>query len=202
MKNKKYEIRSFGGQAAPTVEGRTIEGYAIVFNKRSEVMLDWSVDHGWRKFVEIIDPSALRQEDLLQYDIRALVEHNRERLLARSNKGKGSLELTVDEHGLHYRFEAPNTADGDYAVEMVRRGDISGSSFAFRARDDEWRKEGDTWVRTVKSFSDLRDVTITTDPAYTETEVSVRSLDEKDKSLNPIEDKAYLYEIEQLRNLI
>ena len=53
----------------------------IVFNKRSEVMLDWSADHGWRKFVEIIDPSALRQEDLLQYDIRALVEHNRERLL-------------------------------------------------------------------------------------------------------------------------
>ena len=56
MNNKKYEIRSFGGQAAPTIEGRIIEGYAIVFNKRSEVMLDWSVDHGWRKFVEIIDP--------------------------------------------------------------------------------------------------------------------------------------------------
>ena len=202
MKNKKYEIRSFGGDAAPVLNERIIEGYAIVFNKRSEIMLDWSEEHGWRKFVEVIDPSSLRTADLLKYDIKALVEHNRERLLARSNKGKGSLELTVDEHGLHYRFDAPSTADGDYAVEMVGRGDISGSSFAFRAKDDEWRKEGDTWVRTVKSFSALRDVTITTDPAYTETEVSVRSLDEKDESLNPIEDTAYIYEIEKLRNLI
>lgn len=201
MKNK-YEIRSFGGDAAPILNERTIEGYAIVFNKRSEVMLDWSADHGWRKFVEVIDPSSLRTADLLKYDIRALVEHNRERLLARSNKGKGSLELTVDEHGLHYRFEAANTADGDYAVEMVGRGDISGSSFAFRAKDEEWKKEGDIWVRTVKSFSALRDVTITTDPAYTETEVSVRSLEERDQALNPVEDTAYLNEIEQLRNLI
>ena len=201
MKSK-YEIRSFGGDAAPILNERTIEGYAIVFNKRSEVMLDWSADHGWRKFVEVIDPSSLRTADLLKYDIRALVEHNRERLLARSNKGKGSLELTVDEHGLHYRFEAANTADGDYAVEMVGRGDISGSSFAFRAKDEEWKKEGDIWVRTVKSFSALRDVTITTDPAYTETEVSVRSLEERDQALNPIEDTAYLNEIEQLRNLI
>lgn len=202
MKNKKYEIRSFGGDAAPILNERTIEGYAIVFNKRSEVMLDWSAEHGWRKFVEVIDPSSLRTADLLKYDIRALVEHNRERLLARSNKGKGSLELTVDEHGLHYRFEAANTADGDYAVEMVGRGDISGSSFAFRAKDEEWNKEGDIWVRTVKSFSALRDVTITTDPAYTETEVSVRSLEERDLALNPKEDTAYLNEIEQLRNLI
>ena len=201
MRNK-YEIRSFGGDAAPTLNERIIEGYAIVFNKRSEVMLDWSEEHGWRKFVEVIDPSSLRTADLLKYDIRALVEHNRERLLARSNKGKGSLELTVDEHGLHYRFEAANTADGDYAVEMVGRGDISGSSFAFRAQDEAWSKEGKLWVRTVKSFSALRDVTITTDPAYTETEVSVRSLEERDQALNPVEDTAYLNEIEQLRNLI
>ena len=201
MRNK-YEIRSFGGDAAPTLNERIIEGYAIVFNKRSEVMLDWSDEHGWRKFVEVIDPSSLRTADLLKYDIRALVEHNRERLLARSNKGKGSLELTVDEHGLHYRFDAPSTSDGDYAVEMVGRGDISGSSFAFRAQDEEWRKEEDIWVRTVKSFSALRDVTITTDPAYTETEVSVRSLEERDQALNPVEDTAYLNEIEQLRNLI
>ena len=201
MRNK-YEIRSFGGDAAPTLNERIIEGYAIVFNKRSEVMLDWSEEHGWRKFVEVIDPSSLRTADLLKYDIRALVEHNRERLLARSNKGKGTLELTVDEHGLHYRFEAPNTADGDYAVEMVGRGDISGSSFAFLAKEDAWSKEGKLWVRTVKSFATFRDITITTDPAYTETEVSVRSLEERDQALNPVEDTAYLNEIEQLRNLI
>ena len=43
---KNLEIRSFGGDAAPKIEGRTIEGYAIVFNQRSEVMLDWSAEEG------------------------------------------------------------------------------------------------------------------------------------------------------------
>lgn len=201
---KKLEIRSFGGDAAPKIEGRTIDGYAIVFNQRSEVMLDWT-DEGIRRFVEVIDPSAVDEALLLSSDIRALIEHNRERLLARYNKGVGTLSLTIDEHGLRYSFEAANTADGDYAVEMVGRGDISGSSFAFRAKDSdtEWAKEGSLWVRTIKRFSLLRDVTITTDPAYTQTEVSVRNLDEMDK---PIEeekkDLPYKVKLQLLRNRI
>ena len=201
---KKLEIRSFGGDAAPKIEGRTIDGYAIVFNQRSEVMLDWT-DEGIRRFVEVVDPSAVDEALLLSSDIRALIEHNRERLLARYNKGVGTLSLTIDEHGLRYSFDAPNTADGDYAVEMVGRGDISGSSFAFRAKDSdtEWAKEGNLWVRTIKRFSLLRDVTITTDPAYTQTEVSVRSLEEMDK---PIEeekkDLPYKVKLQLLRNRI
>lgn len=134
-----------------------------------------------------------------------MIEHNRERLLARYNKGVGTLSLTIDEHGLRYSFEAANTADGDYAVEMVGRGDISGSSFAFRAKesDTEWVKEGNLWVRTIKRFSLLRDVTITTDPAYTQTEVSVRSLDEMDKPVvEEKEDTPYKVRLQLLKNRI
>ena len=200
---KKLEIRSFGGDAAPKIEGRTIDGYAIVFNQRSEVMLDWT-DEGIRRFVEVVDPSAVDEALLLSSDIRALIEHNRERLLARYNKGVGTLSLTIDEHGLRYSFEAANTADGDYAVEMVGRGDISGSSFAFRAKesDTEWVKEGNLWVRTIKRFSLLRDVTITTDPAYTQTEVSVRSLEEMDKPIEEKKDLPYKVKLQLLRNRI
>lgn len=200
---KKLEIRSFGGDAAPKIEGRTIDGYAIVFNQRSEVMLDWT-DEGIRRFVEVVDPSAVDEALLLSSDIRALIEHNRERLLARYNKGVGTLSLTIDEHGLRYSFEAANTADGDYAVEMVGRGDISGSSFAFRAKDSdtEWAKEGNLWVRTIKRFSLLRDVTITTDPAYTQTEVSVRSLEEMDKPEEEEKDLPYKVKLQLLRNRI
>lgn len=201
---KKLEIRSFGGDAAPKIEGRTIEGYAIVFNQRSEVMLA-RTDKEIRRFVEIVDPYAADEALLLSSDIRALIEHNRERLLARYNKGVGTLSLTIDEHGLRYSFEAPNTTDGDYAVEMVKRGDISGSSFGFRARNEDtvWTKEGNLWVRTIKRFSLLREITLTTDPAYTQTEVSVRSLDEMDK---PIEeekkDLPYKVKLQLLRNRI
>ena len=200
---KNLEIRSFGGDAAPKIEGRTIEGYAIVFNQRSEVMLDWSAEEGLRRFVEVISPTAISDNLLQQSDIKALVEHNRQRLLARYNKGKGTLELTIDEHGLRYKFEAPNTADGDYAVEMVSRGDIEGSSFAFRVNnsDTTWVKEGKMWVRTINKFASIHDVTITTDPAYTQTEVNVRSLEEMEKpdEEEEIIPKPYKVKIEKLR---
>jgi HK97 family phage prohead protease len=202
---KNLEIRSFGGDAAPKIEGRTIEGYAIVFNQRSEVMLDWSAEEGLRRFVEVISPTAISDNLLQQSDIKALVEHNRQRLLARYNKGKGTLELAIDEHGLRYKFDAPNTADGDYAVEMVSRGDISGSSFAFRVKNEDttWIKDGKLWVRTINKFSSIHDVTITTDPAYTQTEVNVRSLEEMEKPEKGDDTqekpKPYRYKIEKLR---
>lgn len=201
----KMEIRSYGGDAAPKIEGRTIDGYAIVFNQRSEVMLDWTAEEGIRRFVEVIDASAVDEALLLESDIRALVEHNRERLLARYNKGKGTLNLSLDEHGLRYTFDAPNTADGDYAVEMVGRGDISGSSFAFRVKneDTEWSKEGKIWLRTIKKISILRDVTITTDPAYTQTEVSVRSLNDLEPKTEEREIvKPYKVKLQLLKNRI
>lgn len=200
---KNLEIRSFGGDAAPKIEGRTIEGYAIVFNKRSEVMIDWSAEEGLRRFVEVVSPTAISGNLLQQSDIKALVEHNRERLLARYNRGKGTLELTIDEHGLRYKFEAPKTNDGDYAVEMVSRGDISGSSFAFRVKneDTDWVKDGKLWVRTINKFSSIHDVTITTDPAYTQTEVNVRSIEEMEEPEERHEEKPkpYKAKIQKLR---
>ena len=202
---KNLEIRSFGGDAAPKIEGRTIEGYAIVFTQISEVMLDWSAEEGLRRFVEVVSPTAISDNLLQQSDIKALVEHNRQRLLARYNKGKGTLELTIDEHGLRYKFDAPNTADGDYAVEMVSRGDISGSSFAFRVKNEDttWVKDGKLWVRTINKFSSIHDVTITTDPAYTQTEVNVRSLEEMEKPEKGDDTqekpKPYKVKIEKLR---
>lgn len=200
---KNLEIRSFGGDAAPIISERTIEGYAVVFNQRSEVMIDWSAEEGLRRFVEVVSPTAITENLLQQSDIKALVEHNRQRLLARYNKGKGTLELTIDEHGLRYKFEAPNTADGDYAVEMVSRGDIEGSSFAFRVNNDDttWAKEGKMWVRTINKFASIHDVTITTDPAYSQTEVSVRSLEEMEKpeKKEVVIPKPYKVKIEKLR---
>jgi HK97 family phage prohead protease len=201
---EKLEIRSYGGDAAPSINNRTIEGYAIVFNQRSEVMLDWSAEEGLRRFVEVISPSAIDEGLLNGSDVKALIEHNRERLLARSNKGKGTLDLTIDEHGLRYSFDAPNTEDGNFAVEMVGRGDISGSSFAFRVQNKNttWVKEGELWVRTINKFDSIHDVTITTDPAYTQTEVSVRSIEEMEKPEppEPEEEKPYKVKLKILKN--
>ena len=132
------EIRSFGNSAAPQVSGesRTIEGYAIVFGQESEVLFDKSKK---RRFIEVIQPGAVTQELLERSDVKALLEHNAQRMLARSYNGKGTLTLTVDAHGVKYRFDAPATPDGDYSVEMVKRGDLFGSSFAYATSEKNVR---------------------------------------------------------------
>ena len=111
MDEKKLEIRSYGGDAAPRIDGRKIDGYAIVFNQRSEILFDYDSK---RFFREIINPDAVTDELLNRSDIKALVEHNRSRLLARNNKGTGTLSLSIDEHGLRYTF------DGDRPQHRVR----------------------------------------------------------------------------------
>lgn len=194
------EIRSYGGEAAPKVtEGRTVEGYALVFNQRSVVMYDKDEK---KLFHEVISPSAASDELLQRSDIRALVEHNAERLLARSNNGVGTLTLSFDEHGLKYRFDAPNTNDGSYALEMVGRGDIQGSSFAYRSISKgavTWAKEANgMWLRTVNRFDVIADITITSRPAFTGTEVNVRSI----QDLEPEQKENYQNQINQLRKRI
>lgn len=59
------------------------------------------------------------------------MNHDFATLLARSKRGEGTLQYDVDERGVHFSFDAPNTDDGDRALELVRRGDIDGCSFMF-----------------------------------------------------------------------
>ena len=89
------EIRSFGENAAPKLlDERMIEGYAIVFERESRVMYDLEKK---RFFIEVIKSGAISDELLRSCDIKALLEHNKQRLLARCNNGEGSLSLDIDE---------------------------------------------------------------------------------------------------------
>lgn len=195
------EIRSFGDEAAPKlVSERTIEGYALVFGQESRVIFDKTTR---RCFVEVIQQGAVTEEMLRSWDIKALCEHDKCRMLARSFKGRGSLCLSVDSHGVKYRFDAPNTQDGDYVVEMVKRGDIFGSSFAFLADETKSvrysRRPDGMLLRTVLKLDLMSDVSVVSDPAYMGTEVNVRSLD---VYFEPEQvDESYKIQVEELRNL-
>jgi HK97 family phage prohead protease len=103
--------------------------------------------------------------------------HNREKLLARSRFGVGSLRLSVDEVGVRYEFEVPNTVDGDTALELVRRGDLYGSSFIFWVgMEDFTRDKGKDgiYIHRVKNIRKIDDMTIAADPAYEQTTVAAR----------------------------
>ena len=150
---------------------RTIEGYAIVFGVESRLIVDW-----YDAFREIISKDAITQEDLDASDIKMTLWHNREKLLARANKGEGTLKLSVDEVGVKYSFEAPETADGETAVQLVMRGDIAGASFTFWTTEENCSyKEADDGaiVRTVNKINEVYEMTLASDPAYPQTTAEV-----------------------------
>lgn len=162
-----------------TAEQRIIEGYAITFNTLS-------VPLGGNKYSEIreiIAPSAATKAFLDDMDIQMTMFHDREILLARSNKGKGTLRYKVDSHGVWFEFRAPNTDQGDRAIEAVKRGDIAGCSFTFivdyndRAMVSEsiaHRNGKDIVTYTVKQCDAIIEFTLTSSPAYNTTTVSAR----------------------------
>lgn len=153
-------------------ESRMVEGYAIVFNSESK-------DLGG--FQEVIEPRAL-EGVVEKSDILCLLNHNEDKgVLARSNKGSGSLTLEIDEKGLKYRFEAPNTALGDELLEGLKRGDITTSSFAFSVGEDKWTKRSDgMYLRTISNIKEMFDVSPVYRAAYDATSVKAdtRGLDE------------------------
>lgn len=167
----KKERRNFTGrpelrQSADGGTSRHIEGYALLFDTRSQ-------DLGG--FTEMIAPGAL-DGVLERSDIMALLNHDINRgVLARNRQGGGSLTLEIDDKGLRYSFDAPNTALGDEVLEGVRRGDISGSSFAFTVEEEAWERKGEEYLRTIKRFGQLFDVSPVYNPAYLDTSVEVDS---------------------------
>lgn len=191
------EIRSFTAEAAPRVDGRIIQGYGSVFEKQSRILYDPDKK---QFFIEVISKGAITEELIRACDIKALLEHNKQRLLARSTMGTGTLLLSVDDYGLAYKFEAPNTQDGNDAIEMIKRGDLFGSSFSFWADEKKhvtYEKKDGIWLRTVHKIDRLFDIAIVSDPAYFGTDVTVRSFSELDNT-----NEEYINQINNLRKFI
>lgn len=172
-------------EATDGAESRTIEGYALKFGVRSRLLCDW-----WNNYYEVLEPGCVTREMLDKQDIKLTMFHDRQLVLARSNKGNGTLSYEVDKVGVKFWAEMPHTVDGDKALELVSRGDISGCSFIYSTdegdsenavsyeRLDEKGDDGeDILLRHVKRIDNVYDFTITTDPAYEQTDVSKREVE-------------------------
>ena len=166
-------------EATDGAESRTIEGYALKFGVRSRLLCDW-----WNNYYEVLEPGCVTREMLDKQDIKLTMFHDRQLVLARSNKGNGTLSYEVDKVGVKFWAEMPHTVDGDKALELVSRGDIAGCSFIYSTdegdsenavsyeRLDEKGDDGeDILLRHVKRIDNVYDFTITTDPAYEQTDV-------------------------------
>lgn len=157
------EIRSTEQIKAVDDEKQIVEGYALRFNKLSN-------DLGG--FVEEISPEALKEADLS--DVRCLIDHDSSKVLGRTTSE--TLELNVDDEGLYFRCQLPNTTYAKDLYENIRLGNISNCSFGFILDDEDGdsfeKREDGLFKRTLRKIRSLFDVSIVTYPAYNDTDVA------------------------------
>ena len=167
-------------------ESREVEGRPIVFGVRSVNLTAWSSD---RKVYEILEPGCISRELLQRSDVVLNLNHNSDvvNVLGRyRNSERDTLSLELRGDGIDCRCDLPHTNNANDTLELIKRGDINGMSFAF---EDDWEdtengvsyeKTNDVedgkvvWLRHVKRITRLYDVSIVTHPAYEQTSVATR----------------------------
>lgn len=165
LMSQNLEIRALN--TVEQKEENIVEGYALKFNTESRNL---------GGFIETISPEALKEVDLS--DVRCFLDHDSSKLLGRTSSG--TLQLTIDEVGLHFRCALPNTSVGRDAMELVQRGDLNQCSFGFTVKKDKWAKGKDIMKRTIEKIGDLFEISLVSIPAYEDTDVKVaaRSLEQ------------------------
>jgi HK97 family phage major capsid protein/HK97 family phage prohead protease len=127
-------------------------------------------------FNERIERSAFNNLD--SYDIHALLNHSYDYVLARRNKGKGTLELRADEQGLYFEFSAPETNTGKEARTLIERGDLDQASWAFTVKSERWENvKGEKPTRVITEVAEIYDISLTPRGANPSTAVAMRSLE-------------------------
>lgn len=167
------EVRAAGDDSL------VIEGYAANFDQETDLGI----------FREKIAHGAF--DAVLEDDVRLLLNHTGAPMARTTN---GTLELTVDESGLRYRAALADTQEGRDLYKLIKRGDISQSSFAFTIEEQTWSEDRN--VRTIDKVGRLLDVSPVTYPAYPTTTVSARQMamgnrpEERNEEVSAVETKS------------
>jgi len=170
-KEETMEKRSINYEFRAMPESRTIVGTATVFNS--------AYDMGW--YDEEMSQDVFTNSDMS--DVVALFNHDANMVLARTKSG--TLKLKVTGNAMEYEFEAPNTTLGNDLLEMVKRGDVYQSSFAFSVEAEDWQeREGMKPKRVIRGIKKVYDVSPVTYPANPDTMVAKRSYEEVQGAVN------------------
>lgn len=155
-------------------DGMIVEGYAAVF--------DIVTNLGWIN--ETIDRHAFDNADMS--DIVMKYNHESSILPLARTRG-GSLQFTIDEHGLKIRAKLPDTSINRDIYILIRAGILSKMSFAFTVRSEEYDYDTDT--RKILEFDKIFDVSVVDVPAYETTEIYARSKEQYEAEKRLYEEK-------------
>lgn len=156
------EIRA---EAPAGADSLMVEGMPIVFDKPT------TINDVFGSYTEIIRAGALNGADLS--DIRLLYNHDMNKVpLARTPK---TMRFNIDPAGLKMTAELPATEDGKGVYTAVKRGDLSGMSFAFKVPEDGSTYDAKTNTRTITKIDKVYEFSITPFPAYPQTSIEARA---------------------------
>lgn len=155
----------FQAEFRSEIDGNRLSGHAAVFGALAEV------PGHYEALARSAFDDALAGED----DVKALVGHD-PKLVLGSTRAK-TLRLGVDDDGLTFEVDLPDTSYARDLRESIARGDIASMSFGFLPGKDEWsRGPGGRQVRTHTSVKRLLDISPVAYPAYEGTEVYLRAM--------------------------
>ena len=145
------------------VEGKTITGYAALYNSWSKPLMGAK-----GTFTERIAPGAF--DASIAAGASLWFMHDSKQILA--NTKSGTLTLESDDQGLKYTATLGDSQRDAGVLDLVKRGVVSEMSFGFHvpAGGDSW--SGDK--RTLNSVN-LREISIVEQGAYNATTAQVRS---------------------------
>ncbi|WP_446038816.1 HK97 family phage prohead protease [Streptomyces sp. SID1121] len=150
-------------------DGFTMRGYAYRFGELS---------HDLGGFRERIAPGA-GMASLERNDVVATFNHNVDGVLGR--RSSGTLRVGEDDHGGWYEVDLPDTTTGRDLAELLKRGDVKGSSFTFRVGRGGQRRAGtdpETGlpIREITEM-DVAELGPVLNPAYPTTDAALRSIE-------------------------
>lgn len=137
---------------------RIIRGYAVLFNVEATVY-----DYWFGEIKETILPKALDGVSL--ENLYLIRDHNTDRVLGKNGV---NMRVEVDDTGLFFECELPDTQIGRDTYTEIETGLIDGMSFGAYFSDPV---NSETKTRTVTHFDELFEISITPFPAYKEASV-------------------------------
>ncbi|MER0179460.1 HK97 family phage prohead protease [Heyndrickxia faecalis] len=176
MEMKTREMRTFDITGLQKRDGLNdqptmITGYASVFNSKTSI---------GEFFDEVIAPGAFSKSLANNSDVRALFNHNWDKVLGRTKSG--TLRLFEDDRGLKFEIDLPDTSVARDLAESMARGDINQCSFGFFATSENWDYTSEPALRTVTEV-ELYEISIVSIPAYEDTEAALVRSKEIDKEV-------------------
>ncbi len=145
--------------------GDTLVGMPIVFDTPTKI------NDVFGSYTEIIRAGALDGADLS--DIRLLYNHDLSKVpLARTPK---TMRFNLDTAGLKMTAELPDTEEAKSIYTAVKRGDLSGMSFAFKVPPGGDTFDAKTNTRTITKIEKVYEFSITPFPAYPQTSLEART---------------------------